>query len=658
MKTLTIKRIKCFENEDWTGDDEIRLEIRADGTLVDTLKNENFDDGETWNINKSYNFNNAIELKMYDEDWPDADDHLGTHTINANNSMQDATVSFTKDEADYELIFDLLVPQEDTTDDAVDPQIGALNLRRFFGRMQEGVMTKTQHDLYVKEARIYKLENEVISIRDNFKRHNGQDGNKSNTTSIRNWVQSHCNFRSGDTYITDKPPLPAAIGIFFTGKNWETVTNEKSFEMAGFQDYSRVTYTDNPTSHETRDWNWDMIPDPTFMYLLGEGFKGKGSGIDKVPMIHNEWETGSFPVQWRPFWGQYVTCWGRHIWDVGHAPLVTEIHPAHTIIREHTTAATIGNSRAVVPVNRAIIGMGLSGGFPGYANGRWNDEFSGIPDGVWGDTTDCWATNLKKHPAKFKFYPPVERPSENAVLKHRVVICQHLTVEDGDELDEFLELTQFDDPADGGEEKAFRDWGDVSGFNVQNTPNNFKPVFTEANGTDGLPAYYEVAIDLENMANTPVGYYAIIECGWSEPGNHTIQKYEVEFKSIKALETDEWWDDWHLYYGVNGAWRAWWTDDFITEGSTYNKNAKFTFYTVDDMPIAIRDTGIEWDGADFGNEKLDTVDLVIKGPNHFNNLVNMSDVYGVSQSGNSIDFKVKGKGGDTSHEWRIKIEKK
>ena len=36
----------------------------------------------------------------------------------------------------------------------------------------------------------------------------------------------------------------------------------------------------------------------------------------------------------------------------------------------------------------------------------------------------------------------------------------------------------------------------------------------------------------------------------------------------------------------------------------------------------------------------------------------MPDVYDVSQSGNSIDFKVKGKGGDTSHEWRLKIEKK
>jgi hypothetical protein len=45
------------------------------------------------------------------------------------------------------------------------------------------------------------------------------------------------------------------------------------------------------------------------------------------------------------------------------------------------------------------------------------------------------------------------------------------------------------------------------------------------------------------MAEIPAGYYAIIEFGWSEPGLHQIQKFKVNFKSLKALETAEWFNN-------------------------------------------------------------------------------------------------------------------
>ncbi len=651
--------MKCFENEDWTGDDEIRLEIRADGTLVDTLKNLDFDEGETWTINKSYTYNNTIQFKLFDEDWPDADDFLGENTISANSSMLNVTVSFGEDDADYELIFDLVVQ---TNDPPVvdDPQIGSLSIRQFFSRMGRGVMAASQHDIHIQKARLYRIGNEVISLRDTFSRHSSQDGNKSNTSSIRNWVQKHCNYRSSDTYNSNKPNAPGHAEIFFTGNNWGTVSNELSQQMAGFQHSSRVTYTDNPFTHETRDWNWDLIPDPTFMYMMGEGMKNKGGyGTNMVPILHCEWESGSFPVQWRPFWGEYVTFWGRHIWDLGHAPLVTEIHPAHTIVREHTTAGNIGRNGAIVPVNQAFIGMGLSGGFVGHSNGRWNAEFGGVPDGVWGDTTDCWATNLENHPLRFKFYPPVERPDSDSTLNFRVNLCRHIAVNNNSQLDDFLEVTQGDDPAFGGEDLAFRDFEQAHGFAPVNTPNAFKPTFTQRLGPDGQPAYFDVEVDLSGMAGIPVGYFAVIECGWSKKGNHNLQKYEVKFEKVKAIETDEWYDDWHMYYGANGHWWAWWTDDFIEEGETYTKNKSVNFWTVDDMPLVIRDTGIEWDGLDYSNEKLDTVGLVLEGSNHFGSLAtvanNDSHVSVVSQTSNSRRVKVKGKGGDTSHQWTINI---
>jgi hypothetical protein len=55
---------------------------------------------------------------------PDANDNLGTHRINANTSVLNATIAFTKDEANYELIFDLLVHSKYYADEVVDPEIG------------------------------------------------------------------------------------------------------------------------------------------------------------------------------------------------------------------------------------------------------------------------------------------------------------------------------------------------------------------------------------------------------------------------------------------------------------------------------------------------------------------------------------------------------
>ncbi|BDS10458.1 hypothetical protein [Aureispira anguillae] len=666
MNTITLKEMKCFETEDISGGDEIRLQIIVDGKSTTTLRNGDFDNQEVWTLNRSFTFSHSLQLRLHDEDWPDSDDHLGTHNLPTGITLLDATLSFTEDDADYELIFDL-IPQNQTLP-SFDPNTGSVSLYQFFSRMGKGVMNSGQHKANIQDQKIYQIGNEVVSIRDSFLRNSNQDRDKSNTNSIRQWVKTHCNFFSADTYLSNKPSLNELDAVLFD-KNWQTVHDELSYEVAGFQDKSKVTYKDSPLTHETRDWNWDLIPDPQFMYLLGEGMKAKGNGNQLVPTLHNEWESGSFPIEWRPFWGEYITFWGRHVWDTGHAPVVTEIHPAHSIVREHTTASPIGKNNSMVPVNQAFIGMGLVGGFPLKTTKRWQLEFGGIPNDIKGDTKACWPTNLKKHPLKFKFYPPTDCPNPNATLNFNIKVCEHISVRDHKKLDDFLELAQYDDPAAGGKHKGFRIWGQASGFNNVPTPQAFHPKFTLRYGPDGRAAYYDVEIDLAQMPNIPVGYFAILECGWSERGAHQLREYEVTFESIKALETDEWFgDEWHLYYGVNGLWqRPWWTgDNTVDTGDSFTKNTKVNCWVLDDMPLVIRDTGIEWDGFDFGNEKLDTVNLVIKGAQHLSNLNQMirtdSHLTPVSKDLNSttphIRFKAKGKGGNTSHQWTINIQQK
>jgi hypothetical protein len=666
MKTITLKTMTCYATEDWVGDDECRLKIYTDGSHAETLERD-MSEGDTWSINKSYQFNNTVEFKLYDEDWPDPDDHLGTQTVTGvTQSIGNATVSFTNDDADYDLSFSASVPG------AAIGGIDDISFRKFFARLAPGVMRDNRHRNVVRKNLIYRQDEEIISFRETKTHHALQDDTKSSTVSVRRWIETHCDYFSHDTIITDKADYRNAASVVIYG-NWESVKDHKTRVMSGFGDLSRVTNTDNPVSHETRDWNMNIVPDPTYMYMLGTGMKGEGSGLDLVPIMHNEWETGSFPSQWRPFWGEYVQLWGRHIWDVGHVPVAAEIHPPHAVVRQHTTAAPLGNSNAMVPANRAVIGMGLSGGFPGHSDSRWNAEFNGLPGPVWGDTTDSWPTNLKKHPLTFRIYPPVSRPSANAQLRTRIVLARYIRVNNWSEGDDFLELTQYDDPAFGGVDKGFRDFQDAHGYPAENATGPLRPQFTLGTDASGEPAFYDVGIDLSSLSGIPVGYYAILECGWSEKGSHTLQRYRATFQTIKAIETDEWWDDWHLHYGINGQWAWWWTDDFIEEGDTYTKNRAFTVWTVDDLPLVFRDCGVEWDGTDFGNERLDQIALVVtpKANTGFSHLMRIAElsssnsnlsivspaVETVDQGTSSIRFRLTGSGGDTRHRWTIKLDR-
>ncbi|WP_397362741.1 hypothetical protein [Olleya sp. R77988] len=121
MKTITIKKIHCIENEDHTGRDYIHLKIKADGKHIKTIK-RHFDDGDIRNFNVEFDFIDTIQLKMMEADWPDSDDHLGTHNINDNTSVTDKTISFRKDGANYRLTYDLSVPVLTDAQESYDNQ--------------------------------------------------------------------------------------------------------------------------------------------------------------------------------------------------------------------------------------------------------------------------------------------------------------------------------------------------------------------------------------------------------------------------------------------------------------------------------------------------------------------------------------------------------
>jgi hypothetical protein len=651
MPVLILKALECISTEDYTGADTCRLEISVDGASPSKMTKD-LNTMERWILDKSFAFTNQVSIKLWDEDWPDPDDYLGRIEIKP-DLVHRTQGKFGKSGAEYILWYEVIDP-------VVAHRLTHISLRQMLGRLGRGVLTEKEYQELIGSALLYQCS-QVISVRDTFQSHAAQDGVKSNTNSVKTWIDLHCN-PWGEESVIPISMIPRAWRWYEVARgkpNWVAVKDERSYRVSGLQHSSYPARTDNPISHETMDWCWNQILDPQYTYLLDYTTNRKElTGGLKFPYIHNEIEGGSLPIQWRPFCGEYVTTSGRHVHDLGHLPVKAEIHPGSTIIREHTTAAPLGNGEAMVPANQAIIGMGLSGGFPGDVGSRWNDETGGIPNGISGDTTDCWVTNLKKHTLRFKLYPPVPQPSQTAQLKWRVVLCEYIQTSSWDKVDGFLELCQQDDPADG--DLGFRVWDRnrrlPQGFTPREAPVALQPKITLKHNS-----WLDVEIDLNPATGIPVGYYAVIECGWSEKGPHTLQGFDVTFQTIKAISTSSWehWDDWHIYYGVNGQWAAWWTDDFITEGDTYTQNKKFTIYTVDDMPISIRDCGIEWEGMDFGNDHLDRISITARGPDYFGRILEnkSSNVTVISRDGNALKFKVQGEQGrgQTKHEWTIEI---
>lgn len=105
MRQLILNHLKCTKTEDW-GADECRLEIYVDGALQPYLK-RSMNNGQVWGINGTYRFTQAIDLKLWDEDSPDADDFLGSVRIST-GLTSGATASFTRDGANYQLHYQVV----------------------------------------------------------------------------------------------------------------------------------------------------------------------------------------------------------------------------------------------------------------------------------------------------------------------------------------------------------------------------------------------------------------------------------------------------------------------------------------------------------------------------------------------------------------------
>jgi hypothetical protein len=123
---LEIKSLSCVATEDYLGADECELRIFTDGALTEKLQ-QDMKRGDTWTINKTYSFKNAIKAELWDRDAPDADDHLGTLSLVSPPAPVALTIArLARDGAAYDLTYTVHPAQ------AGSPRVRAENRLRAF----------------------------------------------------------------------------------------------------------------------------------------------------------------------------------------------------------------------------------------------------------------------------------------------------------------------------------------------------------------------------------------------------------------------------------------------------------------------------------------------------------------------------------------------
>jgi len=96
---------------------------------------------------------------------------------------------------------------------------------------------------------------------------------------------------------------------------------------------SHISSEDVPTFHVSHDWNADVLLDPAYNFLNSDENPQEGP-TQRIMEI--EWESAFFPPQFWPAPGDRAWMLGRWIFDCGHPPYKTEIHPPKAVAFTHT----------------------------------------------------------------------------------------------------------------------------------------------------------------------------------------------------------------------------------------------------------------------------------------------------------------------------------
>lgn len=144
-----------------------------------------------------------------------------------------------------------------------------------------------------------------------------------------------------------------------------------------------LTHTDFPLDHNSHDFCFKLYSDKIPNVIsdandnygeLDEDEKREGALQPKV--IECEWESAEFP---ETFWPQVedeaLLVVGRHVWDCGHPPLRTEIHPPQTVAFARPENHLMSGSASPSWGKRVLVYVHGGGGVFSANSGKQKYEF-------------------------------------------------------------------------------------------------------------------------------------------------------------------------------------------------------------------------------------------------------------------------------------------
>jgi len=105
MAILRLISLRCNRQEDFTGDDDIYIEINNSGEFW----KGRFDDSQSRIINKDFSFESRADIRLYEYDKYDPDDSLGSYVVTGDEAGQgEKKVNFSASGASYDLTYIVL----------------------------------------------------------------------------------------------------------------------------------------------------------------------------------------------------------------------------------------------------------------------------------------------------------------------------------------------------------------------------------------------------------------------------------------------------------------------------------------------------------------------------------------------------------------------
>lgn len=149
---------------------------------------------------------------------------------------------------------------------------------------------------------------------------------------------------------------------------------------------SKISHTDMPTYHTSHDLNFNVQVDPPYERFHSVGSKERG-------FIEMEWEINFIPPLYWPVEGDRIWLMGRWVFDCGHPPFRTELHPVKALATTRLEPTIIPGDKTPAYTNATFI----------YLHGR-----GGYYDAPVGDRAYRMVVPLPTRPsAKAQFYAKV-----------------------------------------------------------------------------------------------------------------------------------------------------------------------------------------------------------------------------------------------------------